>query len=321
MLSVCYRLVALVLFMSSTVSARPYFLHTKSSWDTSTAVTTLPGTDLTRTNLLRMVTHNALLDAFFLHQPLEPIERLSLYKKEAREELQHPSLLELDKAVSLVKDVHQAMFSTPAHAGQDPNDQALLRINHFNQIFAINDLTKWSSSVAKVRLAMIDFLLAKTNDTEDEEGSTFLPSILYAIIATAMPPAVHNNKLGLPFVSTTYTPHLRDQHGKPIIDLREDDIDRDALMSLPQAQLDAVLMRAAQALEFIVARHAETAQDSYWVGVEETERQAYKAFAAQDLPVQRQTLAKIKKVQAIADAEQRKAATIEFLLSYVAGRE
>ena len=318
MLCVWHRVAALVLFMSSTVSARPYFLHQKSSWDTLIAATTLPGTDLTRVNLLRMVTHNALLDAFFLHHPLEPMERLSLYQEEAREELQHPSLLELHKAVALVKDVHFAMFSMPTNEGHDPNDQEIVRINHYNQIYAIDNLTKWLSSVGEARLALIDFLLSKT---DEEQGSNFLPTLLYAIIAAAMPPAVYNNKLGSAFVSTTDTWNVRDQHGRLLADYIDEDIDHATLASLSQAQLDAVLTRAAQALEFIIARHAEAAQDGYWDGVAEAERQDYLAFASQHLPDQQQKLAKIKEIQAEADVEQRKAATIEFLLSYVAGRE
>ena len=151
---------ALVLLLSSTVFAQPYFLNKKSSWDIVIAATTLPGTDLTRTNLLRMVTHNALLDAFFLDQPLEPMERLSLYKKEAREELQHPSLLELHKAVALVKDVHFAMLDTYDSGNID---EVLLRLNHLNQISAIDVLLRQRSSVAEVRLALIDFLLSKNN--------------------------------------------------------------------------------------------------------------------------------------------------------------
>ena len=169
-----------------------------------------------------------------------------------------------------------------------------------------------------MRLALIDFLLSKT---DEEKGSNFLPSILYAIIAAVMPPVVHNNELGSAFVSTTDTWNVRDQHGRLIADYIDEDIDHAALASLPQAQLDAVLTRAAQALEFIIARHAAAAQDGYWDGVAEAERQEYLAFVSQHLPDQQQKLAKIKEIQANTDAEQRKAATIEFLSSYVAGHE
>ena len=310
MSSMSHRAAVLVLFMSSTVYANPYFLYTKSSWDFMIAATTYPGMDFTRTNLLRMVTHNALLDAFFSHQPLKPSVKLALYKEKAREDLQHVLLLDLFKAVSLVKDVHSVMLDT--YDSKDV-DKTLLRVD---EISVINELLhKPLVEIEEMRLSMIDFLLAKT--AEDEKGSNFLSSILYAIVATAMPTAVRNSKLGSSFVSTTDTWIMRDKHGKPITDLGEEDIDRDTLW-LPPPELDAVLTHAAQALEFVIARHAEAAQDSYWVGVEETERQDYLAFASQHLPDQQQALAKIKKIQAITDAMQQREEAAEFLFGYVA---
>ena len=164
--------VALVLLFSPTLFATPYFVYPKTSWETFGAATTLPGTDLTRRNLLRLVTHNALLDAFFTNQPLASSEKLSLWIEEAREELQHLALLELVQAVLLVKDVHQAKLYTYSDS-DDPHP----RLRHLWQITAIDNLNRGPASVAERRLAYIDFLLAKTNDSEQEQGSYVLPSI------------------------------------------------------------------------------------------------------------------------------------------------
>ncbi len=309
MMHVCWLL---LLVLSSALYASPYFLYKTSRFDVSLAATTIPGTDLTRKNLLRMVTHNALLDAFFSPQPLAPHERLSLHQPEAREELQHPPLLELHRAVALVGDLHYAKVST-YYSGDKP----LAALPHLLQIAAIEeDLSSPKiASVAELRLAMIDLLLAKTA----AEGSDFLPSILYAIIATAMPPAVRNSKLGSAFVSTTDSWQLRTEHGRPIAEAEIENIDRAMFAALSLAQLDAVLGRAAQALEFIIARHAETAQDGYWdAAAEATARQDYEVFARQNLPVQKQTLARIMALQANTVSMQRREATIDFLLGYVA---
>ena len=302
----------LVLLLSTTVFATPYFLHPKTSWETFFAATTLPGTDLTGKNLLRLVTHNALLDAFFINKPLAPIEKLSLLTQEAREQLQHLSYLELLQAVLLVKDAHLAKFNTYSDS-DDPH----LRLHHLWQITDIDNLYIGLSSVAERRLAYIDFLLSKTDEAEQERGSYVLPSILYAIIVDAMPPVVRKHELASAFVSTTETWYLRDSQGNPITDLGDEAIEHATLSTHTQAQLDALLTRARQALEFIIAQHAETKKDGYWHRSTEADRQAYEDFAAQALPAQQQTLVEIKQIQAQTNAAQRQNATIEFLLGYV----
>lgn len=301
---------ALVCLIEPVVSAKPYFLHKKSSWDLFIGTTTLPGADLTRSNLLRMVTHNALLDAFFLQQPLMPLERLGAYQQGLREELQWPSLVDLTRAVMLVRDVHIAKMAT---YNMRANDETLLYLKHHEQINAIDKITN-NLPPEERRLALIDFLLANT--TRGEEGSNFLPTILYASVIPALPPAVRNDELGAAFVSTTDSWKVRDQHGKLLADIAED-VNHAALAALPQAQLDAALMRISQALQFIIAQHTEAEQDNYWNGSTETERQAYQQLATQELPVLQRQLEKIKKIQANPDTEQRKAATVAFLLSYI----
>ena len=315
MTSIRYWVFSVVLFMASTAAAKGYFLQQKSSLDRRLAGTALPGSNFTRSNLLRMVTHNALLDAFFLHQPLAPLERLGLDQESAREELQHLSLLELNKAVMLVNDIHEAKL--PAYSSDISDAQVKEMLLRLNQTRAINDLV--SASAAEARLAMIDFLLAKTST--GEEGSNFLPTILYASVVATMPPAVRNHELGTVFISTTDSWYVRDKYGKLIADAHDarkyENIDHAALAALPPAQLDTALQRVSQALQFIITQHTKAQQDSYWRSVTATVRQNYEKLASQEFPAQQRMLEKIKKIQADTNTERRKAAIVAFFLYYV----